>query len=91
MEWDEIRREYVDQWLIIEALEAHTMDAQRILDKIAVVQLCQDGEGALQAYRELHRHYPQREFYYVHTAREELDIRERQWIGIRRAYGTHTP
>jgi hypothetical protein len=27
-----------------------------------------------------HQQYPTREF--VHTSREELDIRERQWLGI---------
>ena len=39
---------------------------------------------ALRRYRELHAKYPRREFYYVHTDRPELDILERQWVGIRR-------
>jgi hypothetical protein len=32
----------------------------------------------------LHQQYPEREFYFVHTDREDLDIRERHWLGIRR-------
>jgi hypothetical protein len=28
--------------------------------------------------------YLEREFYFVHTSREELDIVERQWLGIRK-------
>jgi|GEM_PF-5955366 len=27
---------------------------------------------------------PEREFHYVHTSREQLDIRDHQWLGIRR-------
>lgn len=85
MQWSEIRKAYPGQWLIIEALEAHTThDNQRRLDKIAVIDHPADGRVAMQSYRQLHQQYPGREFYFVHTSREELDIRERQWLGIRR-------
>ncbi len=85
MLWPEIRKAYPDQWLIIEALEAHsTPDNRRILDKIAVIEHPNDGSSAMQSYRRLHQQYPDREFYFVNTGREELDIRERQWLGIRR-------
>jgi hypothetical protein len=40
----------------------------------------------LDSYRRLHQQYPSREFYFVHTSREELDIREQQWLGIRRSH-----
>ena len=86
MQWPEIRNAYPDQWLVIEALEAHTTpDRQRILDRLAVVDRCPDGATAFQAYRRLHQQYPQREFYSVHTSREELDIEERRLFGILRS------
>ena len=86
MNWTEIRKTYPDQWLLIEALEAHTTtDNRRVLDRLAVIETCPDGSMAMQRYRHLHQTYPQREFYFVHTSREELDIRERQWHGIRRS------
>ena len=86
MKWPEIRKNYPDQWLIIEALEAHTTpDNQRKLDSLAVIETCTDGDQAMERYRNLHQKYPQREFYFVHTSREELEIRERQWLGIRRS------
>jgi hypothetical protein len=44
----------------------------------------QHGNAAMENYRRLHQQYPTREFYFVHTNREELDIRERRWLGIRR-------
>jgi len=81
MRWPEIRTTYPNQWLIIEALEAHTTsDKQRQLDSLAVVETCPDGSTAMHRYRQLHQQYPLREFYFVHTGREELDIREREWL-----------
>jgi hypothetical protein len=78
MLWAEIRQAYPNQWLIIEALEAHTTpDKQRHLDCLAVLDKCPDGSAALQRYRHLHQQYSLREFYFVHTSRAELDIRER--------------
>lgn len=75
--------------MIIEALAAHTTpDHQRHLDRLAVIEQCKDGNTALASYRRLHQEYPQREVYYVYTSRLELDIRERQWLGIRGIYAT---
>jgi hypothetical protein len=92
MQWPEVRNAYPDQWLVIEALEARTTpDQQRILDRLAVVDRCPDGAAAFQAYRRLHQQYPQREFYSVHTSKEELEIEERRWLGIRRAHETVAP
>ncbi len=85
MHWPEICKIYSNQWLIVEALEAHTTpDNQRLLDRLAVVEVCSDGGAAMQRYRQLHQEYPQREFYFLHTSRKELDIRERRWHGIRK-------
>lgn len=84
MRWSEARETYPGQWLIIEALEAHTEDNRRILDRIAVVEVCPDGASAMQRYRRLHQQYPMREFYFAHTSRESLEIMERRWLGIRR-------
>jgi len=85
MVWSEICKSYPDQWLVVEALEAYTTtNNQRQLSKLAVIERCDDGNTAMQRYRKLHQQYPSREFYFVHTSREKLDIRERQWLGIRR-------
>jgi hypothetical protein len=84
MRWSTIRKAYINQWLVIEALQAHSKEGQRLLDKIAVVETCSDGSAAFQRYRKLHQQHPEREFYYVHTRRTQLNILERQWLGIRR-------
>ena len=88
MQWSEIRKTYPEQWLVSEALEAHITPMQkRQLDQVAVIESCQDGATAMQRYRELHQHHPLRELYFVHTSREELDIRVRKWLGVRTANG----
>lgn len=91
MQWPEIRQAYPNEWLIIEALEAETaLTQQRQLKRIAVIERCTESAIALQSYRRLHRQYPAREFYYVHTSREALDIREQRWVGIRNDNAAHT-
>lgn len=85
MIWQEVRQLYPDQWLVVEALEAHTTsDNQRQLDRIAVIETCADGQTATQTYRRIHQQFPQREFYFLHTSREKLNIQERRWVGIRK-------
>lgn len=89
MLWSEIRERYPNQWLIVEALEAHTSsENQRFLDRLAVIESCPDPKEAMQRYRQLHRKYPEREFYFLHTSREEIDIQEREWLGIRINHAT---
>jgi hypothetical protein len=86
MVWAEIRMTYPNRWLVVEALEAHTgRDNLRQLTCLAVIETCRDGDAAMRRYRQLHLEHPDREFYFVHTSREELNIRERYWAGIRRS------
>ena len=84
MLWSDICIAYPNQWVLVEALEAHTTaDRDRHLDRLAVIERCPDGRTALQRYRALHEQYPEREFYYLHTSRQTLTIQEHQWFGIR--------
>lgn len=83
MRWQEVRAAHPDQWLVIEALEAHSENAHRVLDRIAVVDRCADGRAVMKRYRELRREHPQRELCFVHTSMEELNIEERVWLGVR--------
>jgi hypothetical protein len=83
MRWEDVRAEHPDQWLVIEALEAHSENAHRIFDRIAVVDVCSDGRSTMKRYGELRRVHPHREFCFVHTSMPELNIEERLWLGIR--------
>jgi hypothetical protein len=85
MQWTDIRRHYPHQWLLVEALLAHSESGKRELDELAVVDAFSDGESALRAYLRIHRDAPIRELYVVHSDREELEITERTWLGLRTA------
>lgn len=83
MRWSEVRRHYPDQWLLIEAIEAHSEDDRRILDDVAVVDVFEDSVRAMKEYASRHRAAPERELYVFDSDRESLDIVERRWLGIR--------
>jgi len=76
MQWNEIRERFPQQWLLIEATEAHSAEGKRILDDIAVVQFFPDWPSAWEEYKSLHHKDRQRELYVLHTQREHLEIGE---------------
>ncbi len=85
MKWQEIRAHYPEQWLLVEAIKAHSRANRRILEQLAVVGTFRDSTTALKSYQKLRREAPERELYVLHTSRETLDITERRWLGIRAA------
>lgn len=91
MTWTDIRRAYPNRWLLVEAMEAHTMaNRTRHLDQLSVVELCLDGPEAFKRYRILHAEYPNREFYYLHTTRELITVTGHQWLGVRLSDATRS-
>ena len=84
MTWEEVKKVYPNQWVIIEAIDAHTEGDKRIINQITVVdQFDDDNNKALLRYLQLHRKHRERELYVVHTSRSELDIIEQNMIGVR--------
>ena len=86
MQWQDIRITYPNQWLVIEPIESETtLNHWRVLKRIAVMERCSTGDEAFQSCRRLHQSHSGREFYFVHTSPEELEIYERNWVGVRRS------
>lgn len=83
MRWCDVRAAHPDQWLVIEALEAHSVGGRRVFDQIAVVEICPDGRTSMKRYAAIHREHPEREFGFAHTGMVNLDIEERPWVGMR--------
>ena len=50
MQWQEIRKHYPTQWLLVEAIKAHSEANQRIVDQLAVVGTFPDSVAALKSY-----------------------------------------
>ena len=83
MTWSDVRRQYPDRWVLLEAINAHSENERRCLDDVAVVDTFTDSVLAFQRYQVLHRLAPQRELYVVHTDRKTPAISERAWLGVR--------
>lgn len=83
MVWQDIRQRYPQQWILIEAIQAHSTANKRILEQLAVIDTFADSITAMKRYAQLHHEAPQRELYVFHASRERLDISERQWLGVR--------
>lgn len=82
MTWDEVRRLHPERWLLIEALQSHTEGTQRIVEDISVAGVFDDSLTAMHRYKHLHRLYPMREFFVVHTNNQTLEIEVRYRFGI---------
>ena len=85
MKWTAVRDQFPHQCLVVEALDARSELGKRLLEELAVVDQCPDGESAMRTCLNLHRQYPGRELYVLHTDRENLDVAEQDRLGIRTA------
>lgn len=83
MNWATVRNKFPDQWVLLEAIEAHSTDGKRIVDRVSVINTYDEGKKALQEYKLIHKKQPNRELYVAHTSKMELEIIERQWLGVR--------
>lgn len=84
MRWEDLKNTTSQQWVIIEAVEAHTEGENRIIVNIQLVEMFgEDNNGALQRYVQLHKAHPEKEYYVVHTSHPKLNVKERNWTGIR--------
>jgi hypothetical protein len=83
MRWPEVRDAHPEQWLVIEVLDAHAEANRRVLDRVAVLEVCADGRATMKRCAELRRQHPNRDLCFAHTSAVELKIEERLWLGIR--------
>lgn len=83
MKWENVREKYPNTWVLIEAIEADSIEGERIIKKIAVLNYFDSSELAMQEYRNEHKKNPNRELYVYHTQNEALQIKERLWMGVR--------
>jgi hypothetical protein len=83
MNWQTVREHCPKQWLLIEAIKARSEGGKRILEQISVIHVCSDSRTAMNEYRKLKKEAPAREMFALHTSNPEIEITERQWLGIR--------
>lgn len=82
MNWQQIREQYPHRWLVVEAVDAHTEGALRVIDQLEVVVAFEDNwKPAWEHYKAVHDADRYREYYVLHTDREVLNI------GVMDAFG----
>jgi hypothetical protein len=85
MKWEDVRQAFPDQWVLIEAIHAFTNEkSERILEEVAPIKMFDNSSEAMKSYKLFHREDPSREMYVLHTSREEPNIIEKKWVGVRR-------
>lgn len=83
MNWETLRSHFPDQWVLFEAIEAHSDNGRRMVDRISVINNYEQGKEALEEYKVIHKKEPHRELYVAHTSKTELEVIERKWLGVR--------
>jgi hypothetical protein len=75
MNWQQIRETYPGNWVVVEALNAHTEGVNRVLDQLELVAAFGDDSHAAWAhYERIHKSDRTRELYVLHTDRQDLNI-----------------
>jgi len=87
MIWQQVREAYPQQWVVLEAVEAHNIDNKRVFDNISVVDAMTDSLSAMKQYKVLHQKHPNREFLFASTVNDDLDVTVHEWVGIRSKAG----
>ena len=82
MEWQEVRRLYPDQYVILEELESNIEENKKYVDKVAIIKSIDDPK---EATRELVRSKGKKFVY--HTAEESIILEIVRSPGIRGVIG----
>lgn len=88
MDWNSVRNQYPERWVLIEALSTHSKDNKRDIVDMSVVSNFTETDQAWQdqAWQDLKKHHmsnPTREYYIFHTSNHDLEIIEQSFTGIR--------
>ena len=83
MNWPTVREKYPLRWVVVEAITAHSLDQKRSIDDMAIIEEFDDPNDAWKAYKKLHLSNPSRELYVFYTGRQDLEIIEQTFTGIR--------
>lgn len=84
MFWEQVRIEYPNKWVLFEAVDAYSSNGERIINDIAVFDIFENGNDAMEKYIKLHRQDPDKELFIFSTNKEKLEFKERRWLGVRR-------
>lgn len=82
MRWGEVQERFPNEWVVLEATKVHSMEGNRYIEEVVVIDRFEESTAALRRYSELHKQDPHREYCFFHTSRPTLVARER-YVGVR--------
>ncbi|MBP1934812.1 hypothetical protein J2Z37_004832 [Ammoniphilus resinae] len=86
MKWEEVRVQYPEQWVLVEAISAYSKDSTRHIEEVAVISSFTDSTLAWKEYKKLHLADRSREYYIFHTDHKTIEVEEQKFVGVRRRF-----
>lgn len=83
MRWSEVRKDYPDCWVVVEALSSRIYDDEETIDEVTVVNSFEKSRDAYQDYLRMHKLDPQRDYLFASTVNEALKVKIQYWVGVR--------
>ncbi|GMN99946.1 hypothetical protein [Parageobacillus thermoglucosidasius] len=83
MKWSELRRQCPNQFVLVEAISAYSQNGKRIIEEMEVIDWYHSASDAWNGYKQQHKTFPAKELYIFHTSKEEIEVEEQYFIGIR--------
>lgn len=74
MNWEQIRQQHPNKWVVVEAIDAQSINNQRVINDLVVIGVYDRWERAWEAYKQVHHADKWREYYCLSTERKNLDI-----------------
>ena len=83
MKWSEVREHYPNKFVLIESLKAYSSNNKRYIEDMTVVSCYDDTKKAWEDYKKLRKDSPTRELYIFHTSKENVEVVEQAFSGVR--------
>ncbi len=83
MKWGEITELYPSRFVLVEAIKASSSNRIRQLEEMAVIQDYDNPQEAWSGYKKLLKLHPTRELYVFHTSRNDVEVVEEFFSGVR--------
>ncbi|WP_449354875.1 hypothetical protein ACUL41_00885 [Virgibacillus natechei] len=74
MKWEEVREQFPNSCVLVEAIKAETCGEQREIEELAVISHFKDGNDAWKAYKKIHAEDRSRELYIFHTNNADITV-----------------
>jgi hypothetical protein len=83
MKWHEVCEHYPNQIVLVEALITTSVNHIRTIEEMSILSNFSDNMAAWNEYKRLHKSNPDKELYILHTSKENAEVIEQFFVGLR--------